>query len=235
MLKKFLGYLPHLSVLIIILGIIKQVIYFNYFKIPIQYFLGLPEIGLIVSSDLLIIAPTVFLMFLIAIGEKTIFSKPEKIEPEVTLEERKKNAKTLIIYLSILIVVSTVMLFLDIHYSLKITFRISIGLSATMIILLLYLPRFKDVLSDKEAKIAFIFSFLLIVGIIFKTANDIEAAKEGKYKGTRIYTADSIYTSTDSSFFIGKTEKYIFIYNEKRKTSRIIPSESVKMIDMQSK
>jgi hypothetical protein len=71
--------------------------------------------------------------------------------------------------------------------------------------------------------------------VLSATSNQIHFVETGKFNGTKIYTADSTYTSTDSSYFIGKTEKYVFIYNTKNKYTRIIPSESVLKIDLVSK
>jgi len=39
-----------------------------------------------------------------------------------------------------------------------------------------------------------------------------------------VTTSDTTYVSADNSFFIGKTEKYLFIYKKKDSSTDIIPS-----------
>jgi len=78
-----------------------------------------------------------------------------------------------------------------------------------------------------------IISVLMVVTLLgTRTSNDIRHVEHGMYKSTIIKTKDSTYISTDSSFFIGKTEKYVFIYNKKDSTTTIIPTESVELITM---
>ena len=51
---------------------------------------------------------------------------------------------------------------------------------------------------------------------------------------TKIYTNDSTYISESSNYFIGKTEKYYFIYNKDKKSSLVIPEREVSKFELHS-
>jgi hypothetical protein len=76
---------------------------------------------------------------------------------------------------------------------------------------------------------------LLIITTLFftlmrKSIFDARNVMNGKYIGTKIFTNDSTYTSTATNYFIGKTDKYVFIRNEPDNSCLIIQSESIKKI-----
>ena len=77
--------------------------------------------------------------------------------------------------------------------------------------------------------------FMLFFMLAFMIKRDVSRAKRGLYKGTIVTTKDSTYISTDSSFFIGKTENYVFIHNLRDTSTEIIPSESIIKISMKMK
>jgi hypothetical protein len=54
MTKKLIEHIPILGALIIIVGIIKLLIFYNCFGLPIKYFIGLTEITTIISEDILL-------------------------------------------------------------------------------------------------------------------------------------------------------------------------------------
>ena len=57
MIKKLGLGIGELTAIIIILGISKQLLYYGNFNLPIKYFIGLSELGMLISNDLLIIVP----------------------------------------------------------------------------------------------------------------------------------------------------------------------------------
>jgi hypothetical protein len=102
MLKKITAYIPLLAVLLIVLGLCKQFIYYTNFNVPINSFIGLSEIGILISDDLIINIP--FFASFIAIISAVDFdikSNFEVTEPTKTLESKpvisikQKNRKAL--------------------------------------------------------------------------------------------------------------------------------------------
>ncbi|MGF2413598.1 MAG: hypothetical protein ACQUYJ_14800, partial [Ferruginibacter sp.] len=65
-----------------------------------------------------------------------------------------------------------------------------------------------------------------------KLGMDIARTQSGRYNGTEIYVGDKKepIVSCDSSYFIGKTENYVFTYNKNQDKATIIPSSSVTKI-----
>ena len=86
MLKKIWPSLPHLSLCIIILALLKNFLYYFNFNVPIKYFIGLSELGLLVSGDLLILVPLFLLMYLISLDDVT--KKCAKKENNLSQEKK---------------------------------------------------------------------------------------------------------------------------------------------------
>jgi hypothetical protein len=53
-LKSITTNLPLISIIISTIGIIKQFIYYSNFHLPIKYYMGFSEFGMVVSDDLLL-------------------------------------------------------------------------------------------------------------------------------------------------------------------------------------
>src|SRR6186713_2761629 len=72
MLQKFWNSIPQLSIAIIILAIIKMTLYYYNFDVPIKYFIGISELGLLIADDLLIYIPflgVLYFLFVEPAGE----------------------------------------------------------------------------------------------------------------------------------------------------------------------
>jgi hypothetical protein len=94
---------------------------------------------------------------------------------------------------------------------------------------------FPKPISIKQFNIVF-FSTSLLVGIILYSGFSARFARNGHYNGTFIHLKDDrCYTSNDSLFFIGKTEKYIFLHNKKDTSNMIIDVDDIKTFILKSK
>lgn len=56
---------------------------------------------------------------------------------------------------------------------------------------------------------------------------ELEAGK----KITTIYTENEIITSSESNLFLGKTQKFLYFYDVRKKQTRIIPTDKIKNIE----
>lgn len=91
--------------------------------------------------------------------------------------------------------------------------------------------------SDKNNKMfsSLILNALLFVIItIWVTYNEIRSVKDFKSTfGTTITLKDNTVLQSDScSYFIGKTQNFVFFYDESIKTSEIIPVSEIKRIQI---
>ena len=72
-LKQVGAYLPLLSIIVITLGLIKQVLYYFNYNVPIKYFLGLSELGIIISYEILVVLlASIFVIILHSKESETI-------------------------------------------------------------------------------------------------------------------------------------------------------------------
>jgi hypothetical protein len=81
----------------------------------------------------------------------------------------------------------------------------------------------------------FIFLVLFVFVLSLRLWNNLDAVHKGKYNGTTIITQDTTYISSSSSFFIGKTDKFAFIYVAKDSGTIVVPIESIKKMFIKSK
>ena len=65
-LKNALAYLPLMVILLLILGIIKQLLFYRNFNLPIHYFLNTSEIVLLISDDLFFMTIVFIVVFIIS-------------------------------------------------------------------------------------------------------------------------------------------------------------------------
>ena len=243
--KKLFSNIPTLTVIIIILGIIKQILYYLNFNLPIKYFLGIAEIGLIVSDDLLFViafiigfsiyhmvmfSPEYFqerlgLMRKAQDANRRKFTSDEKYNKHIEKLERRNNIIMFILYLTI--VFSLYFLLRPSHWSYG-TFMIAFAL--WLFITFNLLPRKYEVRLFPNYGGYLTYGVMILCFIVFKTGYDIDNVEHGKYKNTIIKTDDTAYISSDTSYFIGKTEKYAFVYNKHDSSTSIIPTETIKTI-----
>ena len=94
----------------------------------------------------------------------------------------------------------------------------------------------------KSDKINKMFSTLILNALLFVivtiwfTYNEVKSVKDFKSTfGTTITLKDNTVLESDScSYFIGKTQKFVFFYDESIKTSEIIPVSEIKRIQIKN-
>lgn len=220
MLKWVKDSLKELSIAILILGLLKLIVYYNNFNVPIKYFLGLSELWLVISDDLLFAAPTIFLTFYAS----------HKIVDIPTNKERMGFSKKDLFEKVFLIIFIIIGLFLVARlFFTKTYYETSINLLTLFLFAFMFIAIFNETFFSVSLKKYFpIFSISLIIFLVLlRGVLDIRSVEHGRYNGTRIVTEKKTYISNDSAYFIGKTEKYIFIYNKPSKSTLILPMDLV--------
>lgn len=225
--------IPQITVFIILLGLFKQLLYYANFNLPIKYFIGLSELGLIISDDLMIYVPLIFIfLFLIRMA---LTSKIEKDKRELFekgfLRFNPKHSKGFEMFVRFLFMIATVVviiLYFNIRpYPYKIILANTLLFTLTGIYMSFATKDFINSIPDISSFFVFIFFLTIISSILLKVSYEIVAVEKGKFKGTIVATQDSTYISNKTNYFIGKTEKYVFIYNANDTTTSVIPTESI--------
>ncbi len=233
--EKFEINLPLLSVMVLILGLLKQILFYGNYNVPIKYFIGISEIGALFSEDLVFILLafiSIILFTSIRHNEPLIPSGAEsQIENGSSNNSLTKWDWAIVIYVLISIVGIIILLFIFRQYPQQ--------LLISILFLLLVFPFIESVLLNNfspKLSYALIFCYFLVVAIILKTVFDIDSVTRGKYSGTAIKIGESKeLISRDSLYFIGKTDKYIFFYNSKDTVTEIYPTEAITSFKLKSK
>jgi uncharacterized membrane protein len=234
------------TVLVIIFGLSRQLIYYNSFHVPIKYFFSFSEVWLALINDIFFLLPYSLLMLtgyelaikgrqksLVAATSEESLKTQLKDHPSKKIK-RRKLATIEVIFLILfvmLIIVSIYYWTTTTNFSAQVLFCLTTILAGFAVISIV---SFRDKEPSASTFIAFCL-FMIFFMLAFIINSDVSSVKRGLYKGTTITTKDSTYTSTDSSFFIGKTENYVFIHNLKDTSTLIIPSESILKIELKMK
>jgi|GEM_PF-1781133 len=233
--------LPKLSVLIIVISIVYNIFYYNYFGLQIKYFMAFSELGIAISDDLVYLIPGYMLLVL-----TTMFS--DKLNKFVTKVNRKKqgddekeikileekNAVFARFIVSALIL-TIFILEINFRHSKLIIFKSALTMLVGFCIITIITAKENYLPNNLLAKWNFTLVALFIISATFRLSFILDRVTGGKYNGTIITTSDTTYISNDSTYFIGKTEKYIFIYKAKENGTLVIPSETVKQMFIKSK
>lgn len=234
--------LPLVTVYILLFGLIKQLIYYLNFNLPIKYFIGLSELGLLMSDNLILSVVVMLLgtlvLHLFATLENYIavmYAKKNRVSDLtkhiLTRKEQIQVAGICIVAFAI----AFVFILPNESYSEQLMFY---GVLTIVIFLpILIFSEYINIKLAESTKQVLLLSAFLFAITLFLTSFEITSVMDnGKYDRTIIITNDNRqYISNDTSFFIGKTEKYIFYYRTKIKGTQIIPVESVKEFLLVSK
>ncbi len=226
--------LTYATVITIALGILKHFFYFQLFNIPIVNFLTASEIIVSFSNDLILLF--CFLIPVLSISLYFDFFGPKKEKGDPIPRDSGKmgfTAKVVCIVLILALIVTMLVLNETAYY-------VNLGVSAMMILWLLFLNETgEQAYSTGKFYMTYgllsLFLIMSIVLIFIKANGEYRRVKTGKYFGTLITTNDSTYKSDSSSFYIGRTTNYLFIYNAKDCTSTVLPSGEVKRMILKSK
>ena len=247
-LKEYIPLLSLLSIFLIALGLIRQVIYYTYFGIEIQFYVTVPELILVLSNSVILIFGVIITTFFVTKKiEKNFESLAEKHLKEIEQKSKGEQSKVfkvlfrrLHIYLTIIVVMGVTLIILAIVA--HVNYKLIVFVVAAYFTLLLPLIRFERKIRENNAvgvlnknffQLAYNIAFFLFL-LICLTALDCIGTEKGQYVGTKIYTKDSTYVSDKNHFYIGKTQNYYFIYNKDNSTL-VIPEREVTKFELKAK
>jgi len=221
------GIVEHLSIftaLIFILGLIKLTLFYKNFSISIKSFIGVSEIATSVSDDLLFLV----LIFLVLVAARIVI-KDTEIKFTLFVFQDKRN-----LIFSVFIVLVNISLLVSSFYQKEYYQQIfNSALTYFFLFVTLMTTRMGKDFSERHKDLfftlyIFLFALLHIIGV---TSKEIRSVVNGKYYGTEIVTADTTYTSTAASYYIGQTDKFVFVYDSSRHC-KVIPVSSIKQMDI---
>lgn len=224
MIKKIISSLSLVTALIVVFGIIKQLLFYNNFSLPIKYYLSISELGLLIAEDLLVFAyaSVVYVLARYMLSDQ-ISAYLQKVN------SRKYKGIYYTVMLLLTVVFFILMLFAN-EYYIKIVLQAIVGS-------LFFFAFLDSVFAKKQftqSQDLFLLLILLNCLIVFEVANvssEIKSVVSGKYKGTIIHTQNNTFISTDSVYYIGQTDKYIFMSGKKNRIT-VIPLAEVKLIEL---
>ncbi len=248
-LKRLTTILPLFGVLLVILGYLKLYLYYDHWDIPIIDYLDVSQITLLFLSDVhIIISFVAIFIFPLTIGLAII--------TYLDARDARRNATSNVVTVVTEVVEGIASAHPSERSIIKFWFMIiCCALAAILIVLffcfnkiwLLYLATFnfmqfalifcEYVLDDDEKlslQITFVatttaFSILVAHYDICKTEQNPDNIE------VSIITADSAFKTSNNNLYLGKTNDYIFLYDQNAKTSRTIKTELVKEIKMTKK
>lgn len=224
MTKKIIDHIPILVALIIIIGIVKLTLFYRNFSIPIKYFLGFSEITTAIADDLLY----VLLAYCITICGKLAVEDLIKTR-SIDLKDNKDSLFSLLIIIITIGLIIWRFFFENEYYNKIVIDAVSYFCLFSVIMQIKFIKDFST--HNKEFIFFLYFFFTTLLGIVSITSFEIKSVINGKYKGTKIVTNDMTYVSSDTTYYIGQTEKYVFIYNTS-KHCLVLPISNVKQFDI---
>ncbi|RPD44428.1 hypothetical protein [Paracnuella aquatica] len=229
--------------LLILLGGIRLVLYYFFFDINILNFLELGEIiTSFFNSIILLVGAGTLGFFLIRFRNGSTAENRSIISPNDSFGTRlKKYCKRLwplltagVATLLVLITINALIGPIGIELILG-----SILITVAPITLLIMMYEFNwyasnGRISDFDWKIGDnLFTFFLIgLLIVYLTLIEVRTVKRSKYYyGTQInLDNDEKFVSDSSTYFIGNTKNYLFIYSEETNSTRVLPMSRIKEI-----
>ena len=238
--KKIGSYIPQLTVIVIIVSIMKQLAYYYAFNLPIKYFLGISELGLLIADDLVLTVPMMIIYTLLIVTLTRLRYKKHKRAIAIASQQKKNN---LIIWKSIFFSLMFICAMLYVIHLQKgeRTFYNNLifcgfFISTFSIIGYIIFEEKLDFVLAKSINAQLVYIFALAMALEFiRTGVEIRDVKKGAYNGTVITINNIPDTSNPSHYFIGKTATFVFIHNSKYASNTIIPIEKIDKIELKKK
>jgi hypothetical protein len=223
---------------LILLGIIYQTIYYSYFNIEITRYMEVSEIILSFANELLVILIMFFATFVFI---AFLSQQPPNTANKVSeFKYIGRDLKLLIkSHLREFILFVAMLLFL-IFAQLLPPGLILLGLigAAVCIIVVARIHLQKPVFGyfkRKEFGIGkFIFDYAIIlvaVVVLFAYAESMSVMNKDRYINSVIYFKSDTIRSNHFRFYIGQTNKYIFVYDLKKNVTSVYPMSDVTKLE----
>jgi hypothetical protein len=234
--KSLKPLIPFLPFVVIVIGLLKTITFYSYFGININDFISLSEVTVLFADSISLIFFFVIAPCIIWIANTPYqYGYPFKYD---AIESRANNIrkrwyKSLPTLFSILLFLLCIAGITFGNYIVRVQFIII----AFVLITILILRELYHEYYEKNNKHYNPIFFTLTVGVltfvvvvIYMELVKADSVKRGRYNGTKVYTSDSTYVADSSNIYVGKTDRYIFMYNTVNSSPTIIPVSEVKKL-----
>lgn len=241
--KHIFSYLPIIFPLILIFSVIKQLVYFNYFNVDIGYFLDLQEVINLLFTNawyLFYMFFMLILMSLFGLSRKSEYNLLKR--PENTHNIKKSNFSKIRFFLiwgclGVCLFLFYFMVNIDFFESLcfLVLMVYVIGTFSFIFSLILVNWYYDYELFGIRLIVLFRYTlalvFFLYCAFFFGRVESLLIKFGSKNHNVDIYFNNNTqFSGSDSTFYIGTMNDFIFIYNEKRDFTTAIKMESVDSI-----
>jgi hypothetical protein len=240
--------IPYFLPFVISLGVFRLMIFYSAFGIRITSFLDFSEI-IVSFMDILIILTLVLAWN--TIGSKLQFSREEvdkhrKLYDEICAEKSdwkrfKKVVRMHVQMLALFALLFAALFIYGVFKEVPVYVYIYYGIVFSAVIVISFLRVeidvwHKDFNSGPGHRefMAVLLNAVTYVVIIFATAKvEVNMLKESKHrKKVAIHFNDgSTFVSTDSTYFIGKTANYVFLYSIKENQTDVVPATRINRME----
>ena len=217
------------GVFIILCSSIKHVLFYDQFNINITEFLTIGEYATLFVDDIL----GYLIIFGGGILHDQFVSKTDLIDDDNLIYVLLKKERIGIIVISILAIIGiSVSLFFIESFSVKLGL---IKFGVFFLAVLIYLYFF-----FKKARLYLSYSGLMVLAILFNSSMDglinAQEIKENKNKLNYTITFNNqTITTNDDLHFLGKSDRFIYLYFLTKKESMILPTSSLREIQIVEK
>ncbi len=238
LLKRLIQYF---SAFLIAVGIIRHSIYYGYFHVSIEDFIGTGEFLLLFADDIFLN----LVIWIVVVGLGSLFLHDTigewnyiKLQNDAKKKFKQRILSEEYLYNIFLFIVFLVVFFFKKDYLTNVIFFFLLLSTLTPIIVREIKYKY-DTLSDTPLDIGYLnlLQLTIFAGTFVAMQATLSAVKtaNGRYIGTIIQTSDSTYVSDSTFFFIGKTDNYTLMYNKADNTSTIIPNGEIKKFVLKKK
>ena len=246
-------YLTYVGPFIIFLGMTRLISFYTTFGISIVSYLDFSEI---ITSFFDIIVFIVLYFLFVSVQSFLMSNKKEsdtiKSKQQIIVQEKGFLKLTLLYfnYLKTILFVGLIMtvFFIILHFFHKeLTFKMILFMPISFLVICIFIiitleieRKHKQFNSSKIKKrfIAFALYSLVFTGCIIgyaKLQSYSIKNEKSTYGVTLLFDNDTEFVSDSTSYYIGKTLNYVFIYHEKQNESIVIPMTRIKQLTFPKK
>lgn len=232
--KRLTSFWKEMTILIILFSLFKQIIFYGNFKIPITHFMDWAELWMTIAGDAPYFLPIVIAILFALDYLEGHYSKEKILSTEIKNENKVKTKyieRIFAVMLTLLIFILIIYAIINKKFYEKVTLFAASGMAMGLLLMLKYN------FFEKFSNLRFLyFNIVLLFMLVIQLSTTRSASVErGKYKGTTIITKTTTFISTDTDYYIGKTEKYIFFFHTADSSSDIIPMSDVERLIFKTK
>jgi len=246
---KLLDYAPYLGSLIIFLGVCRLSVFYGSFNVNIVPFLEFSEI-LTSFLDLLVLFIVMAIYSIIQnfmmetkSSQETQQTRVQKLYEQTSFLKRLKFYFYVFSEMFFFVLIISVVFFVFKHFfNTEFTNKDYIRFLTLYLLLVGYLMLQYEIQikhhfhhsSTRQRMVTSASMYLLLMVSIVWLFATYQADRIKVYKSTKgmtlLFTDAPNFVSTENDYYIGKTQKYVFVYHEKTKTTDVIPVERVKQM-----